>query len=605
MSRINVLSSQLSNMIAAGEVLERPSSAVKELVENSIDAGADRIIVEIEDGGKTLIKVTDNGSGMTREDAQTCFLRHATSKISTKEDLENIITLGFRGEALASIAAVSEVILETRVKENITGTRVHIKAGEIIDVSDVGCNVGTVITIKNLFFNTPVRMKFLKSDTTEASYITEIMEKLIIARPDISFLFIKNKKECLYSAGDNNEFSNLLNIYSKDICDNLIKIDYKEDYITIKGYLGNEKILRSNRKNQIFFVNGRVVKNRIFYSATDEALKEKVMVSKYPFIILDITVNPEEVDVNVHPTKAEVKFSDDRFIYNHIYNAIYSSSKVSGMEDESKNIEPLKEEYEKMSFIKPTEFIEKPIKMTLREDKKEYNKEFDVVDTPKFEALVPKVKEPSKPYIVEDKKEMVAKKEEKVKDYKIIGQLFSTYVVIEKEDKMFLLDQHAAHERLLYDKIRKEYENKNIISQKLLMPRTIRLSPTEYSIAIENLEVFLGLGFDISVFSDNELAVREIPFELGINELTDTVLEIIEIIKDNKKSLITYKQEKALHTLACKSAIKANMNFSDYELEKLVDDVLNLQDANTCPHGRPLFVSYTKYEIEKHFKRIT
>ncbi|MBE7029186.1 MAG: DNA mismatch repair protein MutL, partial [Ruminococcaceae bacterium] len=241
MSRINVLSSQLSNMIAAGEVLERPSSAVKELVENSIDAGADRIIVEIEDGGKTLIKVTDNGSGMTREDAQTCFLRHATSKISTKEDLENIITLGFRGEALASIAAVSEVILETRVKENITGTRVHIKAGEIIDVSDVGCNVGTVITIKNLFFNTPVRMKFLKSDTTEASYITEIMEKLIIARPDISFLFIKNKKECLYSAGDNNEFSNLLNIYSKDICDNLIKIDYKEDYITIKGYLGNEK----------------------------------------------------------------------------------------------------------------------------------------------------------------------------------------------------------------------------------------------------------------------------------------------------------------------------------------------------------------------------
>lgn len=616
MAYIKVLSSQISNMIAAGEVLERPSSAVKELVENSIDAGADRIIVEIENGGKTMIKVTDNGCGMSEDDAKTCFLRHATSKISKEEDLEKIATLGFRGEALASIAAVSEVTLETRTKDSIAGTKVVIRAGEIIEVSDTGCNIGTIITIKDLFFNTPVRMKFLKSDQTEAAYITEIMEKLILAKPEISFLLIKNNKEVLYSAGDNNEFSNLLNIYSKDICDNLIKINYEKDYIKIKGYVGNEKILRNNRKNQVFFVNGRVVKNKIFYSAVDEALKEKVMVSKYPFIILDININPEYVDVNVHPTKAEIKFSNDREIYNHIYSAVSSSHKVEGMEVKSTSSFETEEElnnekYESFSFIKPTEFKEeKPKKFSLNLNKKEYNNEFNAVDTPKFEALTPKFRAPEVPYIsVKDDAvkvdDFTEKNEQKVEDYKIIGQIFSTFVIIEKDDKMYLLDQHAAHERLIFDKLKKEFENKEIISQKLLIPKIIKLSPAEYILVSENKEVFEGLGFDMSEFSESEFAVREIPFELSIEQISDTILEICDIIKENKTSLITYKQEKALETLACKSAIKANMNFSDFELKKLVADVLYLQDANTCPHGRPLFVSYEKSELEKQFKRIT
>lgn len=616
MAYIKVLSSQISNMIAAGEVLERPSSAVKELVENSIDAGADRIIVEIENGGKTMIKVTDNGCGMSEDDAKTCFLRHATSKISKEEDLEKIATLGFRGEALASIAAVSEVTLETRTKDSIAGTKVVIRAGEIIEVSDTGCNIGTIITIKDLFFNTPVRMKFLKSDQTEAAYITEIMEKLILAKPEISFLLIKNNKEVLYSAGDNNEFSNLLNIYSKDICDNLIKINYEKDYIKIKGYVGNEKILRNNRKNQVFFVNGRVVKNKIFYSAVDEALKEKVMVSKYPFIILDININPEYVDVNVHPTKAEIKFSNDREIYNHIYSAVSSSHRVEGMEVKSTSSFEAEEElnnekYESFSFIKPTEFKEeRPKKFSLNLNKKEYNNEFNAVDTPKFEALTPKFRAPEVPYIsVKDGTvkvdDFTEENEQKVEDYKIIGQIFSTFVIIEKDNKMYLLDQHAAHERLIFDKLKKEFENKEIISQKLLIPKIIKLSPAEYILVSENKEVFEGLGFDMSEFSESEFAVREIPFELSIEQISDTILEICDIIKENKTSLITYKQEKALETLACKSAIKANMNFSDFELKKLVADVLYLQDANTCPHGRPLFVSYKKSELEKQFKRIT
>ena len=442
------------------------------------------------------------------------------------------------------------------------------------------------------------------------------MEKLILAKPEISFLLIKNNKEVLYSAGDNNEFSNLLNIYSKDICDNLIKINYEKDYIKIKGYVGNEKILRNNRKNQVFFVNGRVVKNKIFYSAVDEALKEKVMVSKYPFIILDININPEYVDVNVHPTKAEIKFSNDREIYNHIYSAVSSSHKVEGMEVKSTSSFEAEEElnnekYESFSFIKPTEFKEeKPKKFSLNLNKKEYNNEFNAVDTPKFEALTPKFRAPEVPYIsakddTVKSDDFTEENEQKVEDYKIIGQIFSTFVIIEKDDKMYLLDQHAAHERLIFDKLKKEFENKEIISQKLLIPKIIKLSPAEYILVSENKEVFEGLGFDMSEFSESEFAVREIPFELSIEQISDTILEICDIIKENKTSLITYKQEKALETLACKSAIKANMNFSDFELKKLVADVLYLQDANTCPHGRPLFVSYKKSELEKQFKRIT
>lgn len=627
MSNIKVLTPQIANMIAAGEVLERPASAVKELVENSIDAKADRIIVEIENGGKTLIRVTDNGIGMEREDAVNCFLRHATSKISTEDDLEKIVTLGFRGEALASIAAVSEITLETRTKNNIEGTRVVIRAGEVVEVSDIGCNIGTVITIKDLFFNTPARMKFLKTDSTEAAYISEIMEKLIISKPEISFLFIKNGRESMYSAGDNNEFSNLLNIFSKDICDNLIKIDYEHNYIKIKGYVGNEKILKNNRKNQMFFVNGRVVRNKIFYSAVDEALKEKVMVSKYPFVILCIEIDPGYVDVNVHPTKAEIKFSDDRTVYNHIYNAVNSAAKVEGMvhDDLSYTQNDIKEKFNEISFIKTEEFKEsQPSKLSLNfkkkeeiKEEKEYNNSFNIVETPKFEALTPKVKETSEPYTTAEKNNVKLEnfteenrgtneefKPQKVKDYKIIGQIFSTYIIIEKDDKMYLLDQHAAHERLLFDKLLKEFENKNIISQKLLVPETIRLTHTEYNCVMENAEVFEGLGFDISSFSNNDILVREVPFDLDSSDVADTISEIIDIIIDNKKSLITYKQEKALHTVACKAAIKANMKFSEYETDKLVSDVLNLQDANTCPHGRPLFVSYDKKELEKSFKRI-
>lgn len=605
MSKVKVLSSQIANMIAAGEVLERPASAVKELVENSIDAGADRIIIEIEDGGKSLIRVIDNGSGMSEEDAKNCFLRHATSKIAKEEDLSNILTLGFRGEALASIAAVSEVTLETRTKENISGTKIVIRAGEIKEISEIGCNVGTIITVKDLFFNTPARMKFLKTDATEAACISEIVEKLILSKPEISFLFIKNGRESLYSAGDNNEFSNLINIYSKDICDNLTKIEYEKDNIFINGYVGNDKIARNNRKNQTFFVNGRVVKNKIFYSAVDEAMKGKIMISKYPFVVLSINIDSSLVDVNVHPTKAEIKFSDDRAVYNHIYNAIYEKVHIEGMKETVKEEVP-----EEITFIKTEEIKEtENVKFNIfgkvqpkKETEEAYSEDFNLVKTSKFEALTPKLKEE---FVKEEKEENKESKEnvETVVDYKIIGQIFSTYVIIEKDDNMYLLDQHAAHERLLYDKILKEFNDRKIISQPLLVPHSVKLTPVESSIVVENTELYESLGFSITKISGNDIIVREVPFELDKDDITDTVIDIAHIIMDNKKSLLTYKQERALQTIACKAAIKANMSFDDKELKKLVSDVLSLQKANTCPHGRPLFVSFDKKTIEKQFKR--
>lgn len=607
MAVINVLNEHISNMIAAGEVLERPASAVKELIENSIDAGADRIVVEIEDGGKSLIKISDNGCGMSKTDAKNCFLRHATSKIKNEKDLDAINTLGFRGEALASIAAVSEVTLITRTKDELAGTKVVIRAGKIIEQCEIGCNIGTVITVKDLFFNTPARMKFLKTDATEGAYISEIIEKMIIINPHISFLFIKNGRESLYSAGDNNELSNLLNIYKNEIYDNLVKVSYEKSGISVTGYIGNEKILKNNRKSQIFFVNNRVVRNRVFFSAVDEAVKERVTVSKYPFVILKININPELVDVNVHPTKAEVKFQNDRDVYNAIYEAIYNSYHVSGIDNKSENIinKPL---FEEISFVETKEIPEKNTFKFRIDNKKidnrkienevSYNSEFNELETVKFNALTPAFNEKTDEKIADNKHE-----HNTIKDYRIIGQIFDTFIVIEKDNKMYLLDQHAAHERLLYDKFLKSFKEKKIISQKLLVPFGINLRPVEMETLKENINLFIEMGFDISEFTDDEIIVREVPFDIDTSEISEIIQEIIKIIDDNKNSYITYKQEKSLHLMACKAAIKANMKFDIKESEALVYDVLNLQDANTCPHGRPLFVSFDRKTIEKQFKR--
>lgn len=607
MGKINLLSPLVSNMIAAGEVLERPSSAVKELIENSLDAGAKRIIIEVENGGRSLIKVTDNGSGMTEEDAKSCFLRHATSKIKDAADLDGIATMGFRGEALASIAAVGRVTLTTRVEDSLEGTRVVIEAGEIKEVSCAGCGQGTVIEIRDLFFNTPARMKFLKSEATETALITETVEKFIIARPDVSFKLIRNKREALYSAGDSDSFSNLTNIYGREITDNLTEISYEAKGIEVEGYIGNEKILKTGRKYQTFFVNGRIVRNKIFFAAVDEAMKGRAVTGYHPFAVLNIKIMPALTDVNVHPTKAEIKFTDERAVFESLYNAVRSAFEVEGI----KRSQPEEKEYTELSFVKAPEIkTEEAVRFNIFErpgiKEAPYNSEYDEIKTSKFEALKPAyvLKEPAAAYTAEAAEKKPGDIAQTVCDYKIIGQLFDTYVIIEKEDSMYLLDQHAAHERLIYDKLKKELSEKSLITQKLLVPYVIRLTPTELSVLSENRELFESLGFDISDYGGGSAAVREIPFELSSEDISDFISETVEMISENKTAALTRKQEKAVATLACKAAIKGNSSFSELELKRLVESVIEEQDANTCPHGRPLFAKFDKKTIDRQFRRI-
>lgn len=641
MAVINVLSPLVANMIAAGEVLERPSSAVKELIENSLDAGANRIIIEIENGGKKRIRVTDNGCGMEPQDARCCFLRHATSKIKESSDLESIATMGFRGEALASIAAVSRVRLVTRTADSVEGFGILVEAAEVKEEYPAGCGIGTVIEITDLFFNTPARMKFLKSDSTEAAQITETVEKFIISRPDVSFKLIKNGREALYSAGNFDDLGNLTNIYGREITDNIKRIDYKEEGIEISGFIGNERILKPGRKYQSFFVNGRTVRNKIFFAAVDEAMKEKAIGGLHPFVILMLNIDPAYTDVNVHPTKAEIKFTDDRRIYGIICRAVEEAFTVKGME---KKKTENKEEFEEVTFFENKPVDEKtvvkfgtPFKPSSEQEVKPYNDSFNEVKTIKFEALKPVVKE--EPFVQEyrapQKKEETVRirlrtemrnlteneekteetrevKEEtvseKVKeapvDYRIVGQIFGTYVIIEKDERMYLMDQHAAHERLIFDRIKKELEENELVTQPLLVPYIIKLTPTEHSLVCENRELFSNMGFDAEDFGDGTVAVREIPFNMNEEDITSFFSEICIMLEENKTALVTVKQEKAIATLACKAAIKGNNRYSDYELESLVKSVLTDQKANTCPHGRPLFAEFDKKTIDKQFRRI-
>ena len=622
MAKIKVLDSLTANMIAAGEVVERPSSAVKELIENSIDAHATRIAVEITDGGKTCIKVTDNGDGMEPHDAKNAFLRHATSKIHTKDDLGHIATLGFRGEALASIAAVSKVDLITRREEDLSGFHLVLEAGKVILEEEIGAPKGTAITISELFYNTPARMKFLKKDATEAAVIRETVEKLILSKPFISFRLIKDGREQLFSAGDGNQLNNIATIFSKEIASNLNAVDFGSEGIQISGYVGNENILRPNRKQQIFFVNDRCVRNKIFFAAVDEAAKEKATVGKYPFILLNIGVDYGQVDVNVHPTKAEVKFTDERAIYGCIRQAVSDAYQVKEL------VVAAKEDYDDKDFSQP-QFETKTFSVNLqppeengleargeppfvfREEHQEIKKlnlaeageTFLETKTPEFTAFKPKLREDRREFSQKVTEHRSEENQFKV-DYRIVGQIFNTYIVIEKDKKMMLLDQHAAHERLNYDKIVEHLKQRENLSSLLLAPVTVRLSPREYECALDNLDFFKHCGFDMEDFGNNSLIVREIPFDYDGENIEDIIIELCGMLESYKKEAITEKYERALYTMACKKSIKANMRLTMPEMEKLVKDVFTIQNKNTCPHGRPLFVTFEQYFIEKQFKRV-
>ncbi len=654
MAEITVLSKDISELIAAGEVIERPASVIKELVENSIDANATHITVEIKNGGTTYMRITDDGCGISGDEVPLAFLRHATSKISAKEDLDNILTLGFRGEALASVSAVSKVELLTKRKEDEYGTCYIIEGGEEISCEQSGCPDGTTIVIRDIFFNVPVRRKFMKRDSTEASAVVSIMQKIVLSHPEISFKLIKDNKVEIMSAGDGELYSAVYAVYGKEFTHDMIPVDYSENSITVKGYAVKPLYSKSNRSFQNFFVNGRFVKSVTCSTSLEEAYQNLVMGGKYPACVLMIDLPPVTVDVNVHPAKAEVRFSDEKSVFNCVYFAIKNALIASGLiyEFQFKNDMKKHDDYTEKPLI-----LEKTEQKTITPEKNvqvtSYESPFKKVSESEFvsESLEKKIYEKSvsdelnfssskkqykttssiivecddEPYSEEQhntdnqnisgfsyiSKESLKKSEPQVKNEPekevqqpivVIGEFFKNYIAAQSGDNIILIDKHAAHERVIFEKLKSQ--NNHGHSQILINSVDILLSEGEYNAMYENEKLLSDMGFDIDFSNEPFVRAKAIPIILETLVMDDVIPEIAENLLLNKQNPQTHGLDDILHSLACKAAIKANDKNGISELQKLAEDVYYNENIRHCPHGRPVMFSLSKRELEKQFKRI-
>ena len=658
MGKINVLDKFTAEKIAAGEVVQRPASVIKELVENSIDAGATTVTVEIRNGGTTYMRVTDNGMGMEHDDAPKAFLRHATSKIKTDKDLEKIATLGFRGEALCSVAAVSHTEMFTKQRTASEGTHIIIEGGEEIVYDKAGCPDGTTIVVKNLFFNTPARMKFMKKDSTEAAAITDALNKQALSHPDVSIRLIRDGKEVLFSPGNNNLTDAVRSVFGKDIANATTAVLYEKNGIKVEGLAGKNNLSRPNRLMQVFFVNRRYVINKTLLVALSEAYKNELMIGRFPVAFLNIEIDPSLVDANVHPEKTEVKFANENDIYEAVYWAIKNALAGTAAPREAvspKNnaafkmpitqtppkqitIAEFKGEKKQSSFKAFVPEIEKkpvvPTKNEIREEVLPYNGKLPVRDIegadklpetkevkkPSFEPLFEEVKKDAPPIKeeipeketppAEAPAEIIPEKTEEPEkntdtsftEARVIGQLFSTYILAEGDGEFFLMDQHAAHERIRYEEIRKNGYKTD--TQLLLMPIGVNLTPTEKAAAVDKADFLLEMGFETEDFGGNSITLRSLPADCLYEEGEDLFIELLGILMGNESGEITAIRDKAIYTIACHSAIRANQDLTLPELEKLYREAAELEGITTCPHGRPITVKLTKYQIEKMFGRI-
>ncbi len=792
MGEIHILDKSVSNMIAAGEVVERPQSIVKELIENSIDAGATTITVTISDGGASLIRVTDNGSGMSEEDAKICFLRHATSKIRTQTDLDAIYTLGFRGEALSSIGAVSRVKIYTKRADAKDGVCVTCEGGVIVSSVDAGTPNGTIVEVKDLFFNTPARKKFLKKPATEGGYISDIIERYTLSHPEISFKFVRDGKEVIFSPGDNKLRNAVYAVYGKDYATKPIDVDFTMEDIHITGVIGPGTMCRPNRNYESFFVNRRYIKSALMYRATEEAYKNQIMIGKFPMAVLNIEIPADRVDINVHPTKLECKFSQEELIYRAVYqavrNALYELPNVPVIERKKEEIRASREnflreggEQSSISFapsqekrsepkavvepVKPVVTEAKPLvvetihevrpprrtgvdgsfgdkypkniapkvekvldilekikpqpeekpkatgvekrepvggfriipiepqyklaeDMTPEERKEwekkrrkyftesgEMNSQFnklylelyrvkrrEMADARRYNRAISLIGyNPDQPEMSDDFKCFVhcanlmveragyimrpgvatdfaqlrmksidinrelefrsddplypmpedTPEETEVQkdnmflgDFRVIGQLFSTYILVEKDDMMLMIDQHAAHERLNFEKLKEEMQDRGVMSQMVMMPIEFKLTGEEAELARDNGEILTKMGFEFVIDGNNGISVTSIPSGISWSDCEDLLVELIGELSDNRLDIINKKTERMLYSISCKASIKANMQITIPEMEALCKRVFALENINTCPHGRPIVISMSKKEIEKNFKRI-
>ncbi|HJJ14649.1 MAG TPA: DNA mismatch repair endonuclease MutL [Clostridiaceae bacterium] len=570
MGNIVLLDDLTINKIAAGEVIERPANVVKELVENSIDAGSNKIVIEIKNGGKTFIKVTDNGKGILLDDIDISFERHATSKIRKIEDLETTYSMGFRGEALASIVAISKLTMISKTKDENTGIKVIAKAGDILEKEEVATQTGTSIIVEDLFFNTPVRYKFLKQDSTEFRYIKELIQKIAMANLNISFKLLNDGKTVFSSNGSGDIKDIVYILYGRECKDNIINVDYKECGIKVTGVIGNTLMARDNRKGQIIFLNKRNIKNAMITSSIDQAFKGGIGIGKHGFFILNLEMPADFYDINVHPTKMEVRFKEEDKIYKVVYHAVKNSMLNKDFLGNNE-IEAKKESY-----------IENEFEFLTNHFSKDENNESD-------KSKLLNNNNESKEITEENKKQELIKRETKRKiDYKYIGIIFRTYIIIEIKNELFLIDQHAAHERVLYEQIKENYKNnlKNN-SQMMLLPEVINLSHKEIKFVQENIELLKNTGFDIDVFGENSIKINGIPdIEYKVNS-RNIFLDILDEMLTNERGQIKDVEERFIATVACKAAVKANMDLRKEEVDKLIESLLSLKNPYTCPHGRP------------------
>lgn len=642
MAKIELLSEETIDKIAAGEVIERPSSVVKELVENAIDAGAKAVTVEIKEGGISFIRVTDDGEGIEKDQVKKAFYRHATSKLRDASELMAIGTLGFRGEALSSIAAVAQVELITKTEDSLTGVRYVIEGAVEKGFEEVGVPKGTTILVKNLFFNTPVRRKFLKSPTTEGSYINELCERMALSKPDIAFQFIQNGQVKFHTSGNGNLRELVYRIFGKDIAKETIPVSQKGKDIAIYGVLGKPSIARANRNYENYFVNGRYIKSTLIAKAVEEGYGSHMMQHKFPFFILNIDVEPELVDVNVHPTKMDVRFSNGEYFYDYIASSVSAMLKmqelipqVSLEEEKEKMVQAAEKAPEPFEKVRLEQMTTSAAYSTydrdaacVQEETIEYKtgdateKEASEIVNPTVFGIIKDSIQTLNPSgnvsnIIKSENVVYATPPEQIslfetpflskkaeKNYEIIGQLFDTYWLISYDDKLLIMDQHAAHEKVKYERLVKHFREKTIETQNCNPPIIISLSAKEQSIISEYMEYFEGLGFVIEDFGSNEIAVRSVPLDLyGQNE-KDMFLSLLdELCTDVPKGKQELIYEK-MASMACKAAVKGNNKMSMDEVKALITEMMELDNPYNCPHGRPTIISMTKYELEKKFKRI-
>ncbi len=733
MGNIVLLDDLTINKIAAGEVIERPASVVKELVENSIDAGANNISVEIKNGGISYIRITDNGKGIMPDDMEMAFERHATSKIRKADDLEVVTTMGFRGEALASIASISHVEVTSRTEDNDIGCKVEVKGGHLIEKEDIGCPKGTTMTITDLFYNTPVRYKFLKKDFTEAGYIEDVVTRIALVHPEIAIKLISSGKTIIQTLGNGDIKSVIYNIFGKDVAENIIDVDYTYEDIKVSGVIGKPVIARSNRSNQLFFVNKRYIKDKVLTSAAEQGYKGLLTIGKYGFLVLNIEMNPQKVDVNVHPAKLEVRFEDENKVFKAIYHSIKDSLlkddlvpdktriEINKNEGQVKNISETVPELNRLiagsiqnsglSYIKELENkeVKEEIKKEIEEPEKKHglfsrfgiapkkenkdeedddendkykmgnfiaqiynNKHLEEVEEPKeepkeeqkheenivkedtkvndatkkidlseinekmeqlsnlkidsdyenFDEMYAKtfgtvkkeevVEEPDEEYKLKQNELKTVEnisifdntKKEEIPLYKFIGIAFSTYIIIEMDKELYIIDQHAAHERIMYEKIKENYYNDDKKdSQLMLLPDIINLSHKDMQIAKDNMDIFEKAGFVLEEFGENTIKLTGVPnvcIDLDTKELFLETLDEINTVARTAKQEI---EEKFIATVACKAAVKANMVLTKEEVDNLMRQLLVLPNPFTCPHGRPTAIKMTKADIEKKFSR--